>query len=249
MQLRGHQLHFPPIVIVEVRDRDAMWPARFTAAFCGWLDFRFFLGTQSSNIALQRVVQSVRHTKRTDLQPLKEGWLIHFTNKNTMKKRHYWQLDSKTITMCQSETGSKFYKELPLSDILSIDPGNAAAPAAHTFQLRTEKLIYYVGENVNSGNALEWARAIKQSLMPVAPNTNTSIPKVILNDTSDITNSANQLSSPGETEDIHVIYQIFPDEVLGSGQFGVVYGGAERRHNGRQVRHHTSIGCHPFISR
>jgi protein kinase D len=25
--------------------------------------------------------------------------MVHFTNKDIMKKRHYWRLDSKTITM------------------------------------------------------------------------------------------------------------------------------------------------------
>lgn len=30
-------------------------------------------------------------------------------------------------------------------------------------------------------------------------------------------------------QDINSIYQIFPDEVLGSGQFGVVYGGERQR--------------------
>ncbi len=31
-----------------------------------------------------------------------------------------------------------------------------------------------------------------------------------------------------QTKDISQLYQIFPDEVLGSGQFGIVYGGVHR---------------------
>lgn len=31
--------------------------------------------------------------------------------------------------------------------------------------------------------------------------------------------------------DMSQLYQIFPDEVLGSGQFGIVYGGIHRRTN------------------
>ncbi|PNI28854.1 PRKD2 isoform 2, partial [Pan troglodytes] len=37
-----------------------------------------------------------------------------------------------------------------------------------------------------------------------------------------------------ENVDIATVYQIFPDEVLGSGQFGVVYGGKHRK-TGRDV--------------
>ena len=38
---------------------------------------------------------------------------------------------------------------------------------------------------------------------------------------------SNEMSGEREDKvtDIHQIYQIIPDEVLGSGQFGIVYGG------------------------
>lgn len=36
----------------------------------------------SANIPLMRIVQSVKHTKKRDGQWLKEGWLVHFTNKD-----------------------------------------------------------------------------------------------------------------------------------------------------------------------
>jgi hypothetical protein len=29
------------------------------------------------------------------------------------------------------------------------------------------------------------------------------------------------------TQDLSQLYQVFPDEILGSGQFGIVYGGKE----------------------
>lgn len=32
-----------------------------------------------------------------------------------------------------------------------------------------------------------------------------------------------------EITDMNQLYQIYPDEVLGSGQFGIVYGGVHRR--------------------
>lgn len=36
----------------------------------------------SSNIPLMRVVQSVKHTKRAGPKTLKEGWMVHFTDKD-----------------------------------------------------------------------------------------------------------------------------------------------------------------------
>ena len=58
------------------------------------------------NIPVQRVVQSVKQTKRVGSKILKEGWLVHFTKKDSMPKRHYWRLDTKCITMYRvSKTG------------------------------------------------------------------------------------------------------------------------------------------------
>ena len=51
------------------------------------------------NIPLQRIVQSIKQTKRVESKILKEGWLVHFTKKDCMRKRHYWRLDTKCITM------------------------------------------------------------------------------------------------------------------------------------------------------
>lgn len=74
-----------------------------------------------SNIPVQRLVQSVRQTKRVGSKTVKEGWVFHFTNKDSMRKRHYWRLDSKSITMFKSEAGPNYYKEVPLSEILAVD--------------------------------------------------------------------------------------------------------------------------------
>lgn len=35
-----------------------------------------------------RIVQSVKHTKKKDGQWLKEGWLVHFTNKDKTVSVH-----------------------------------------------------------------------------------------------------------------------------------------------------------------
>jgi protein kinase D len=49
-------------------------------------------------------------TKRIGSKILKESWMVHYTNKDGTKKRHYWRLDSKSITMFVADTGTKFYK-------------------------------------------------------------------------------------------------------------------------------------------
>lgn len=36
----------------------------------------------SNNIPLMRIVQSVKHTKRRGSKVLKEGWMVHFTNRD-----------------------------------------------------------------------------------------------------------------------------------------------------------------------
>ena len=56
------------------------------------------------NIPVQRVVQSVKQTKRVGSKVLKEGWMVHFTKKDSMTKKHYWRLDTKCITMYRVST-------------------------------------------------------------------------------------------------------------------------------------------------
>lgn len=44
----------------------------------------FVSPSTSNNIPLMRVVQSVKHTKRKSSSVMKEGWLVHFTSKDTL---------------------------------------------------------------------------------------------------------------------------------------------------------------------
>lgn len=46
---------------------------------------------------------------------------------------------------------------------------------------------------------------------------------------SEILESEESTESEEQIMDMSQIYQIYPDEVLGSGQFGIVYGGVHRR--------------------
>uniref|UniRef100_A0A671N9X0 protein kinase C n=1 Tax=Sinocyclocheilus anshuiensis TaxID=1608454 RepID=A0A671N9X0_9TELE len=172
----------------------------------------------SVNIPLMRVVQSVKHSKRRNSGVLKKGWLIHHTNTDTLRKRHYWVLDGKSITMYPNEISNKYYKEISLSEVLQVRgsaqltipvlPGNSA----HSFELVTGSLVYCVFADQDGPS---WESALDQALRPVQGTRDSSVWMCVL-------------------QDISELYQIFSDEVLGSGQFGVVYGGTHR-HTGRPV--------------
>lgn len=47
------------------------------------ININFISSTSSNNIPLMRIVQSIKHTKRRcGSKIIKEGWLVHFTNKD-----------------------------------------------------------------------------------------------------------------------------------------------------------------------
>ncbi|XP_063061956.1 serine/threonine-protein kinase D2 [Engraulis encrasicolus] len=229
-------------------------------------------GDQSANIPLMRVVQSVRQTTRRSSTSIKEGWMVHYSNKDTLRKRHYWRLDCKCIILFQNDTSNKYYKEIPLSEILEMCPALdfslvPAGASPHCFEIVTGKMRYFVGEDPNpvitpvstatsatatatstappspssvapnSGVGREvakaWEAAIRQALMPVifqdAPPPEGNTPHRQASVSISVSNSQIQ-----ENVDIGMVYQIFADEVLGSGQFGVVYGGKHRK-TGRDV--------------
>uniref|UniRef100_A0A3Q1ICN5 Serine/threonine-protein kinase n=1 Tax=Anabas testudineus TaxID=64144 RepID=A0A3Q1ICN5_ANATE len=211
---------------------------------------------------------SVRQTTRRSSTAIKEGWMVHYSNKDTLRKRHYWRLDCKCIILFQNNTSNKYYKEIPLSEILEVRPaGNftLVPPGTnpHCFELITANMCYFVGEDPNtipslpSSNtqtqpqtppspsqvapnsgigrevAKAWESAIRQALMPVifqdAPPAQGNTTHRQASISISVSNSQIQ-----ENVDIGTVYQIFADEVLGSGQFGVVYGGKHRK-TGRDV--------------
>ncbi|XP_017291169.1 serine/threonine-protein kinase D1 [Kryptolebias marmoratus] len=209
----------------------------------------------SNNIPLMRIVQSVKHAKRKSSNVMKEGWMVHYTSKDTLRKRHYWRLDSKCITLFQSDSGSKYYREIPLSEILTLEPAQnfsllpeGANP--HCFEITTASLVYFVGENLLRGEtsvtgstilvsgvgqdvSRMWEMAIQHALMPAVSTgiCHTSHHSGHKEVSISISVSNCQIQ---ENVDINSVYQIFPDEVLGSGQFGIVYGGKHRK-SGRDV--------------
>ncbi|XP_043497834.1 serine/threonine-protein kinase D3 isoform X3 [Polistes fuscatus] len=194
--------------------------------------------TPSNNIPLMRIVQSVKHTKRRGSKVLKEGWMVHFTNRDPVRKKHYWRLDTKAITLFQSDSSSKYYKEIPLAEILSIETAKIhRSHIMHCFELKTSTVDYFVGEDPTYGEnngqvpapesgigvhvARSWETNIRQALMPVTT-------------ASTIADQEESTEPEENITDMSQLYQIFPDEVLGSGQFGIVYGGVHRK-SGRAV--------------
>uniref|UniRef100_A0AAQ5Z105 protein kinase C n=1 Tax=Amphiprion ocellaris TaxID=80972 RepID=A0AAQ5Z105_AMPOC len=203
-------------------------PAAFHSAFWTYLDqdslkslpSSSLIPCFSSNIPLMRLVQSVHHTKRRAGGVLREGWLLHHTDTDTLRKRHYWILDWKSITLYQNDSSTKYYKEIPLSEVLRVrGPTRLLVPSlpgggAHSLELVTGSLVYCV-EAGEDGAA--WESAIRQALMPVQSS-----------------RGHGEGNKGEENNDIGSVYQIFTDDVLGSGQFGVVYRGTHRK-SGRPV--------------
>uniref|UniRef100_A0A672F744 protein kinase C n=1 Tax=Salarias fasciatus TaxID=181472 RepID=A0A672F744_SALFA len=202
----------------------------------------------SSNIPLMRVVQSIKHTKRKSSTVVKEGWMVHYTSRDNLRKRHYWRLDCKSLTLFQNESGAKYYKEIPLSEILQVEPAQdlgrlPPGSSPHCFEVVTASVVYYVGEDHGPGApgapgagrdaGRGWEKAIRQALMPVTPKASVGVGPAHGKDHSDISISVSN-SQIQENVDISSVYQIFADEVLGSGQFGIVYGGKHRK-TGRDV--------------
>ena len=106
------------------------------------------------------------------------------------------------MTLYQNESGSKYYKEIPLSEILQVETVvagkggssvvEAGGTALHCFEIRTANVDYYVGQDpvpnmlasgspislpaLDSGIGAElaktWEQAIRNALMPVTPHRN-----------------------------------------------------------------------------
>jgi hypothetical protein len=94
-----------------------------------------------SNIPVQRLVQSVKQTKRIGSKILKEGWLVHFTNKGSMRKRHYWRLDTKSITLFQVTVGLNL-KEYVSIVLFEVDNVTFGSNLANQFGLKLTKLVF-----------------------------------------------------------------------------------------------------------
>jgi protein kinase D len=85
-------------------------------------------------------------------------------------------------------------------------------------------------KSITQGTAQLWSTAIKQALMPVTPQSSSAMGTTAQQQMAQL-----KVPIPGDTGHLGVqiqseqefsqLYQIFADEILGSGQFGTVYGG------------------------
>uniref|UniRef100_G1TXD8 Serine/threonine-protein kinase n=1 Tax=Oryctolagus cuniculus TaxID=9986 RepID=G1TXD8_RABIT len=195
------------------------------------------------------VFPSVKWEERMSPRTCQAGTsFYHGSSKNNERaKRHYWRLDCKCITLFQNDTTNRYYKwgcpEIPLSEILTVEPAqnfSFVPPGTnpHCFEIITANATYFVGETPGGApgaphgqgaeTARGWETAIRQALMPVILQDAASTPGHAPHRQASLSISVSN-SQIQENVDIAAVYQIFPDEVLGSGQFGVVYGGKHRK--------------------
>ncbi|ELW63965.1 Serine/threonine-protein kinase D3 [Tupaia chinensis] len=144
--------------------------------------------------------------------------------------------------------------EIPLSEILRVSSPRdftniSQGSNPHCFEIITDTMVYFVGENNGDSShnpvlaatgvgldvAQSWEKAIRQALMPVTPQASICTSPGQGKDHKDLSTSISVSNCQiQENVDISSVYQIFADEVLGSGQFGIVYGGKHRK-TGRDV--------------
>ncbi len=53
----------------------------------------YFSPTQSSNIPLMRVVQSIKHTRRAGSKLIREGWMVHYTDHDSTVRHLFKESD------------------------------------------------------------------------------------------------------------------------------------------------------------
>ncbi|XP_003380834.1 serine/threonine-protein kinase D3 [Trichinella spiralis] len=202
---------------------------------------------RSQNIPVMRLIMTKRQTKESN-KIIKTGWIVHHTQRNHLRRKHYWCLSSKSIVMYTDDHCARRYREIPLHHILCIERENFQAPLfglsgsnpVRRLELRTITSTYYIDfqDCLNNKEATEWETAIRQAWMPMSPYDKKPSP------TDDNSPNTAESSSAAEKSDLETYckseedfcqtYQIFMEEMLGSGQFGIVYGAIHRK-SGRHV--------------
>ncbi|CAF2066108.1 unnamed protein product [Rotaria magnacalcarata] len=186
-------------------------------------DSSLSLLSRHGNIRAQRLIQSIKRVKKASGGALFwEGWMVHTTDKEPLnEKRYYWRVDASCLTMYQNEATNKFSREIALENtLLQI---NAIQDKSHYFEIRTEQTVYYCGCKRTKNRKYDIAHSSQH-----ARNAYTQIRQALLaynNEGGEVKSVFTIVTSASEVRDISEVYKINPIEVLGSGQFGTVYGG------------------------
>lgn len=191
--------------------------------------FRQKSRTKSSHIGLQRLSQRVKKTSGY----FWSGHMIYYTKSNTEFTTHYWKLDAKSINIYDSYRLEKKLKTIELENIKKANLCGVLPNAKDEcindqkclFIIRTDNDDYYCGLGGNNSNstmnilASNFYNMFKMVFLPYGGR-----------------NSENKLSikisAPKyEEKSLKEEYSINPQELLGSGQFGQVYGGICKANN------------------
>ncbi|CAF3507323.1 unnamed protein product [Rotaria sp. Silwood1] len=186
-------------------------------------EFSMSLFSRHGNVRAQRLIQSIKRVKKASGGALFwEGWMVYTTDKEPLnEKTYYWRVDASCLTMYQNEITNKFSREILLENVfLQI---NTIPDKSHYFEIRTEQIIYYCGCKRTRNRKYDIAHSSQH-----ARNAYTQIRQALLaynNEGNEINSVFTIVTSRSESRDISELYKINPIEVLGSGQFGTVYGG------------------------
>ncbi|KAL5258737.1 hypothetical protein ACHWQZ_G009257 [Mnemiopsis leidyi] len=205
-------------------------------------------------IPVQRLCVSIRRTHRRESKMIKQGWMnVQFDLSEKLGGQQipvFAVLSSKNITFYESENPDTHYlKDLALNDIHFLEVESTTTNGA-LFDIHTNHGLISVFPHVPKANgedamAVEggtkmdqnWSDAIVQAMMPAYNKEERKhrCGSVKRSTGSRKKKAIEQMSFPTiDKRDISEVYQIFIDDMVGSGQFGAVYG-AIHRQTGRKA--------------
>jgi len=220
---------------------------------------------RSSGKSFRLLKNSVKRTARappslkghTQFTLLIQGWLIHYTSLDEKRMRQYWRLTTRAVEIhsdidckssaCKSEI---MIETIKLHDIQSVEECQDENSKAMMIKLVLQHDTFYLLEdtstNYESQRMVSWLGAFKKALAPhraLSPGSaHNTVPK------PQSTKNKNSLTrqkswnwslftDDKSAENLEQIYQIEPDEILGSGQFGIVYSARHRtRHQAVAIK-------------
>lgn len=80
-------------------------------------------------------------------------------------------MNSNFVIIFQSETGPNYYKEVALSEILTLVEGDKGKKSSHCFQIKTANVVFYVVEDASSTDAVnDYIKVSSQSEHSIVNN-------------------------------------------------------------------------------